>query len=253
MSPERDRKGLPEGFDSSVFQARRFADEVSVIIRQLILSGRFEPGERLNELNLAETLSISRSPIREALQALAAEGIVRAVPGRGMFVATFDAGTIDQLTEVRQALECKAARLAAERADDALIDALERLLASTEEALADPDHSYPRDLDFHQQVLDMSGNLKLVETARSVATQFQLARARSGEAPGRAKAAYEEHLRIYQAIRARDPEAADAAMHAHLEASRHNVRQLIQETGGESTETGDRRLDLGGQRKGTRS
>lgn len=227
MSPARDRKGMPGGFDGSVFQARRFADEVSTILRQLILSGRFEPGERLNELSLAETLSISRSPIREAMQSLAAEGIVRAVPGRGMFVATFDADTVDQLTEVRQALECKAAALAAERADGTLVDALERLMAATNETLSEPDQSYPRDLDFHQQVLDMSGNLKLVEAARSVTTQFQLARARSGETPGRAQAAYEEHFRIYEAIRARDPEAAGAAMHAHLEASRENVRKLI--------------------------
>lgn len=246
MSPARDRKGLPQGFDSSVFQARRFADEVATIIRQLILSGQFEPGERLNELNLAETLSISRSPIREALQALAAEGLVRAVPGRGMFVAAFDADTIDQLAEVRQALECKAARLAAERADDDLIDALDRLLASTKEALADPDQPYPRDLDFHQQVLDMSGNLKLVETARSVVTQFQLARARSGEAPTRAKAAYEEHYRIYQAIRDRDPEAAGAAMHAHLECSRRNVRQLLEGTTGDLRDAAARRLNVSG-------
>ncbi|MEO3797477.1 FadR/GntR family transcriptional regulator [Nonomuraea sp. B10E15] len=250
MSPPRDRKGLPEGFDSSVFQSRRFADEVATIIRQLILSGQFEPGERLNELNLAETLSISRSPIREALQALAAEGLVRAVPGRGMFVAAFDAVAIDQLAEVRQALECKAARLAAERADDDLLDALGRLLASTKAALADPDHPYPRDLDFHQQVLDMSGNLKLVETARSVSRQFQLARARSGESPPRAKAAFEEHYRIYEAIRARDPEEADAAMHAHLEASRQNVRQLFEGMAGDLRDAGARRLNLGRQEGG---
>ncbi|MEV0623650.1 FCD domain-containing protein [Nonomuraea sp. NPDC050404] len=245
MSPARDRKGLPDGFDSSVFQARRFADEVATIIRQLILSGQFEPGERLNELNLAETLSISRSPIREALQALAAEGLVRAVPGRGMFVASFDADTFDQLVEVRQALECKAAALAAERADDDLIEALGRLLASTEEALADPSQPYPRDLDFHQQVLDMSGNLKLVETARSVGLQFQLARARSGEEPARAQAAYEEHFRIFEAIRARDPEAAGAAMHTHLDASRRSVRQLLEGTGGDRKRGAGRGLGLG--------
>jgi DNA-binding FadR family transcriptional regulator len=170
-----------------------------------------------------------------------------------MFVATFDADTIDQLVEVRQALECKAARLAAERADGDLLDALERLLARTKEALADPHQPYPRDLDFHQQVLDMSGNLKLVETARSVTMQFQLARARSGEAPGRAKAAYAEHYRIYQAIRAGDPEAADAAMHAHLEASRGSVRQVLQRASGkEHRDAAARGLKLGGQ-EGTQS
>ena len=234
---QRDRKMLPAAVDSSVFRGRRFADEIATLIRQLILSRHFEQGERLNEVSLAEMLAISRSPIREALQILAGEGLVRAIPGRGMFVTTFDAETVDQLTEVRQSLESTAARLAALRGTAEQFDALERLLERTADCLADS-RGYPRDLDFHQQILDMCGNPKLVEAARVISTQFQLARARSGESPGRAEVAFEEHLRICAAVRARDPEAAAAAMFAHLEASRRNVRNLLD---GKPSESADQK------------
>ncbi|MCX4094644.1 GntR family transcriptional regulator [Nocardia sp. alder85J] len=235
MTGER-QSGCPLGdFDSSVFRPRRLADEVTPILRQSILSGTFAPGERLNEVELAAQLNISRPPIREALQALIGEGLVRTVAGRGTFVASFDLETVGHLAEVRQALECAAARLAAVRADDAALDELEKFLVRTGEALGDPDRPYPRDLDFHQQILEMSGNPRLVDTARGVTTQLRLARARSGGVPDRARAAYTEHHRIYRALRERDPEAAAAAMADHLDAAQAHVRQLLPDRDSEET------------------
>ncbi len=211
-----------------VFRVRRFAEDVVTILREMILSGTYEPGERINEIKLAETLSISRSPVREALQLLAGEGLVRMVAGRGAYVATFDVASVGYLVEVREALECAAARHAATRASEESLDQLELFLARTKDALGDSGLPYPRDLDFHQQLLDMTGNPKLVETARGVALQLQLARARSGERPGRARAAYDEHYRIYQALRDHDGEAAAAAMADHLAAAKNHFLQLLQ-------------------------
>ncbi|WP_067672408.1 GntR family transcriptional regulator [Nocardia miyunensis] len=225
MTTENDH---PHGdFDSSLLRPRRLVNEIVPILRQQILSGRFAPGERLNEIKLAAMLQVSRPPIREALQALRAEGLVRTVAGRGTYVASFDPQAIEHLSEVRQALECAAARLAAIRASDDRIDELAKLLQRTEDAIADPGRPYPRDLDFHEQILEMSGNPKLVEASRGVTTQLELARARSGGIPGRAQAAYTEHHRILEALRARDADAAAEAMAAHLDAARAHVRQLL--------------------------
>lgn len=226
---DRERGG------DEVFRVRRFAEEVVTILREKILSGEYEPGERVNEIKLAETLKISRSPVREALQTLAGEGLVRTVSGRGAYVATFDVPTVGHLSEVRSALECAAANLAAQRASEQDLDQLELFLVRTKDALGDTGLPYPRDLDFHQQILKLSGNPKLVETARGIALQLQLARARSGEQPARAQHAYEEHYRIYQALRDRDAAAAAAAMGDHLAAAREHVLHLLEGTDSKGT------------------
>lgn len=225
--------GNPRGIEDPMFRPRRFAEDVVTILRQMILSGELAAGERINEIKLADKLRISRSPIREAMQTLAGEGLVNSVSGRGAFVASFDVEAVDHLLEVRAALECAAVRFATVRADDAALDELEAFLMRTKDALGDTGHPYPRDLDFHEQVVAMSGNPKLIDTARGVTTQYQLARARSSRNPGRAQAAYAEHCRIYQALRARDAEAASAAMAEHLEAAQVHVRAVLQ---GESAE-----------------
>jgi DNA-binding GntR family transcriptional regulator len=217
---------LPEDFDSSAFRTRTFADEAVKIIRNMILSGRFAPGERLNELQLASVLQISRSPIREALKALSSVGLVRMVPGRGAFVADYDLTTVRHLIEVRLALECTAARLVAERATDEQIDAIGELLAKTRRMLdTNPDEAYPRDLDFHNQVLLATDNPPLVSVAGAVSSQVQLARTRSGQ--HRAEQAYAEHDAVYQALRSRDPAKAEQAMHEHIMASFHNIERML--------------------------
>jgi GntR family transcriptional regulator, rspAB operon transcriptional repressor len=219
---------FPEGIDNSAFRTRTFADEAVKVIRHLILSGHFAPGERLNELQLAGILQISRSPIREALKALSSAGLVRMVPGRGAFVADFDLTTVRHLIEVRLALECTAARIVAERATDEQIDAIGTLLVTTRRMLdTEPDQAYPRDLDFHTQVLLATDNPPLVSVAGAVSTQVQLARTRSGK--GRAEQAYAEHDAVYKALRARDPAAAEQAMREHIMASFHNIERMLGE------------------------
>lgn len=227
MAEREGRKELAASIDPAVFRTQRFADEAADIIRHLILSGHYGPGERLNELSLSKELKISRSPIREAIQMLAGEGLVRAVAGRGSYVTSFDVVSVTHLCEVRQALECMGARLAAERATPEQLAALGGLLKRTEDALADSQRPYPRDLDFHQSVLEAAGNPRLIETARGISLQFQLARARSGESPGRAGKAYEEHRRLYEALCQRDADAAEQAMAEHLTSSLQNIKQLL--------------------------
>ncbi len=219
-------KSVLDGLDPAVFSTRKFADSVAQIIRQMILADEVKPGERLNELSLAQQLGISRSPVREAMQSLAGEGLVHFVPGRGAYVVVLDLPTVRQLGQIRAALESLGAQLAAQAATEEQLAGLELLLHDTEASMGDPARAYPSDLDFHRAVLEMSGNPRLVEMAGLVGAQLRLARLRSAKQPERAREALLEHRAILAAIKARDAVRARAAMHEQLEWSLENVSNL---------------------------
>ena len=219
-------KSVLDSVDPSVFSARKFADSAAQIIRRMILANEVKPGERLNELSLAQQLGISRSPVREAMQSLAGEGLVHFVAGRGAFVVELDLAMITQLGQIRAALECLGTQLAAEVATDEQIRALEALLHDTEASMDAPARAYPSDLDFHRAVLELSGNPRLVEMASMVGAQLRLARLRSAQQPERAREALREHRVILAAIKQRDAGRARAAMQQHLDWALENVSSL---------------------------
>lgn len=202
----------------SPFQVRKFSDIALEMIRERILVGQLQPGERINEVALAESLSISRPPLREALRMLHGEGLVEFTP-RGATVASFDLESVQQLGDVRIALECQMARLAAERADERDIARLEGLMARIESALCEPDHAYPRDTDFHSVLALATRNARLADAADDVKRRLSLARSKTGSDAERARRALGEHRAICDAIIAHDPGAAEAAMRIHIEGS----------------------------------
>lgn len=193
------------------FTVRRFSDDLTRILRERILTGDLGAGERLNEVKLAEQYGISRSPVREAIQVLAAEGLVHLVAGRGAFVGGFDADEVRELGQVREAIECHAARLITERASESDIAELERSVDELEDT--DPDE------DFHRVLLRLSRNSRLEQLGTSVAAQLRLARSRSAQRPGRLAEAAAEHRQIIAAIRTGDVDRAAAAMRAHVSAA----------------------------------
>src|ERR671921_371811 len=92
-----------------------YPEQAREVVRHLIFNGTYQPGQKLKEVELSKVLGISRSPIREALQTLANEGIVDLIPNRGAFVVSFDLGEVEELFAVREALEALGVRLAVER------------------------------------------------------------------------------------------------------------------------------------------
>jgi len=199
-------------------------------LRGLILNGAFSSGERLNEVELAASLGISRAPLREALQRLGTEGLVRLVSHRGAFIPDFSEEEIEHLYELREALETMGARLAVRRSTDREIQRLRELLDDTAALLHEGnDAPYPEQLDFHQRVVAMSHNTALIDRSREVDSQLHLVRAQGAYKPARAKTALQEHQRIVTAIAARDEDAAGATMRDHLCASHAHAQQLIME------------------------
>jgi DNA-binding GntR family transcriptional regulator len=206
--------------------APSYTNQVFDIIREQILSGSFSPGERLNEVELAEKLGTSRSPIREALQRLSSEGLVNLVPKKGAFVFTLDPQEIEESFEVREVLEIAAVRFAVERADDRDLQKLEEILETTKRTIKKTSH-YPRDINFHLQVFAAAGNSKLESVYSEINTKIQLAQTLSVSDLDRASSAYDEHLPIFKALQQRDADEAERAMRRHIRHAKSNILRIL--------------------------
>jgi DNA-binding GntR family transcriptional regulator len=194
-------------------------DQVLVALRQRIVNGDYAPGERLTEDRLAEDFGVSRNPVREALRVVQAEGFVVMVPRRGAVVASPDATTIADMFAVRERLETLAARLAAERATPADVADLRQLLDSARQATDKVQFARVAELNsqLHLKVIEISGNRWLSAMASALYMHVQWV-FRIGAAD-RAPHSWAEHIRLVDAIEAGDPDAAEAAAMAHVDAA----------------------------------
>ncbi|MCW2694270.1 MAG: transcriptional regulator, GntR family [Mycobacterium sp.] len=196
-------------------------------IRNDIIEGRFRPNVHLVAHDLAQKLEISRTPIREALQLLASEGLVVAT-GRGFVVREHSPEEVRHIYEVRAALEDMAARLAAERATDAQIEALENLGAHTTAAAASP-RDVIVDLNdaFHESIMIAAGNPRLHNINSRNSEHFfnyNIAKLYSHE---EAALAVAEHERLLQAVKRRSgDDAAKAAREHVMDALEITLRKL---------------------------
>lgn len=202
-----------------VSRAESIRDQTRDKLYRLIVEGAIGQGERLNEVTLASSLGISRGPLREAIQQLVAEGLLTAVASRGTFVPVFGSAEVKSLYEVREALEGMAARLAAGRVTADGAARLHGLLGDTAARLTDPCAAYPADLDFHEVILDLSGNAPLVVRARAVSSQLHIARQRSAFDPDHARTAYLEHTSVTEAILDHAADDAERLMRGHIQAA----------------------------------
>ncbi len=216
------------------------SNQSEAVLRELILSGELPPGSRLNEVELAASLGISRGPLREAIQRLVAEGLLTLIAHRGAHVRTFHPEELRDLYELREALETHGCKLAATRATEAQLNQLDVLLSRTEEQLTGED-PYPTELDFHASVLSLAGNDALVAAARDVHRQIHLARSVSGHDPKRAREAYTEHRAVLTALQAGTAEAAADAMRSHLQRSAASAMQVL-----EAASAGGRAREIAG-------
>lgn len=197
-------------------------------IEQLVLSGSFRSGDRLNENALAVRFNVSRGPIREACRALAETGLLELIPNRGVFVRTVTREEAEGLYDLRAGLFGLAARLAAKRVSDEDVAALEGLLDAMEAAASQSvDRYYPLNLQFHQKILTISGNGRLTEEYNGLIKELHLFRARGLLHGGGLAVSNAEHRRIVDALRARDEVAAFEAAYQHVQNGK--ARMLVVE------------------------
>ncbi|WP_031516451.1 GntR family transcriptional regulator [Desulfofalx alkaliphila] len=198
-------------------------------LRDAIISGKLSPGERLMEIQLAEEMGVSRTPVREAIRKLELEGFLVMVPRKGAYVAGISMKDIVDVFEVRAALEALAAGLAAERITDEELDKLERSIVSISEVSdgRDLDQIVERDTGFHEIIYKASRNEKLVQIIINLKEQIQRFRATSLALPGRSKMAVEEHKKIVEALSARDVELASKLARKHIENAENSMLSSI--------------------------
>ena len=199
---------------------------VSDELRRLVITGELPPGTRIVEDRLAARLGVSRNPVREALQALAAEGFVDILPRRGAVVAQGTQEEAEDLFDVRAALEPLAARLAARRSDGAgherLRDVLQRARRATDEG--ELDQLAACNTAFHSLVVELSGNDYLALLVAPMALRVQWVFRTS--AASRAPHSWTEHEELLRAIAAGDEDYAEAVARSHVAAARASYREV---------------------------
>ncbi|MEC7816197.1 MAG: GntR family transcriptional regulator [Pseudomonadota bacterium] len=167
-----------------------------------ILNGRLLPGAKLNHTELAAEYGVSRTPIREAVQQLAASGLVVVRPKKGTFVARIGFDQLIEMFEVMAELEGMCGRLAARRIEPAQLSQLKQALERCEspEVMADPDDYYYENEVFHNCIYDASHNQYLATEARQLKQRLKPYRRLQLQARNRLSNSVAEHRRIYEAI-----------------------------------------------------
>lgn len=201
-------------------------------LRVEILDGFLAPGTVLLEVEQSARIGVSRTPLRAAVARLIADGLVAGRPGRGFIVTEMSLDSIRELYEVRRALEEHAARIAAERRDPAVFDALRTQFLAAPELLQHGEAGLRRYYElideFDQALDDAVANPFLVGALAGVRTHLARIRRLARDNPARLRAAAAEHLLIVEAVAAGDSSLAAHATHVHLNQSLRSVLAAIQ-------------------------
>ena len=207
-------------------------DEVAAQLRERIFAGELAPGAFLDEVALAAQMKISRTPLREALKVLTAEGLVRHEPRRGCFVNQVTAKDLDEIFPVIALLEGRCAHEAALHASDADLERLQTLhdrLGRHAKARRINEY-YAANFEIHEAIIALADNRWLAQVIGDLRKIVKLARLQQLHAPGRLDQSCAEHMAVFAALKARDAEGAEAAMRTHLTRQRTALRDLASTT-----------------------
>ncbi|BCY08675.1 GntR family transcriptional regulator [Actinoplanes sp. L3-i22] len=214
---------------TSTGAAPSLRDSAYAELRRRIIDVVYRPGERLFERDLADELQVSRIPLREALQLLQNDGLVVLVPRQGALVAPFTAADVRDLFDVRESLEVLAARLAAERIDDAGLTRLRERMTAARDALARADDpaTAAANSEFHRLIVTVAANPLLSAMMRPLEAKtqwlFNLTRRRD------LIQQCDEHEEMYEAIAAHDAVRAAETAYEHIASGRAESITLARE------------------------
>jgi DNA-binding GntR family transcriptional regulator len=212
--------------DVPVIDRSSTTDRVAGALRELLFAGELSPGEPLREVTLAESFSVARSTVREALQVLTTEGRVTRQPNRGVTVTELTEHDIAEIFEARLVLESAGVRAGAAGAD--LSPAATALATYAEAAVADDAVVATQShLEFHTSLVALSGNSRLVASADGLTADLRLALASVERQRRNARQQVADHRRLLTLMRSGDEAAAIAELAAHLAAARVSVTERV--------------------------
>ena len=207
-------------------KGRLGADGAADRVRERIQSGALRPGERIREEALAAELGLSRTPVREALRRLEAEGYLAHQPHRGVVVRELDHQAVTELYLMREVLEGTAAAQAARHASDAEVATLAEMLDEGARAADDSARSAHLNRLFHRALYRGAHNRYLMAMLNGLDVSMTLLGRTTLALPGRGAEAIAEHRAIVERIAAHDPAGAEAAARAHIHAA-HRARLRV--------------------------
>lgn len=204
-------------------------DVVFNTLRQAILTGELKPGERLMEIHLANRLGVSRTPIREAIRKLELEGLVTMIPRRGAEVAEITEKSLQDVLEVRRALDALSVELACDRISEAELEQLEIACKSFEEAIARKDlkkiaHA---DVALHDIIVKATGNARLVQMVNNLSEQMYRYRFEYIKDESNHQRLIEEHRIIYESLKQKEKEVASQTAKLHIDNQEASVMAQI--------------------------
>jgi DNA-binding GntR family transcriptional regulator len=195
---------------------RALYEEVAELLRQRIFARELEPGSWIDELRIAEALGISRTPLREALKVLAAEGLVTMKVRRGAYVTEVSEKDLRDVYHLLALLESDAARVVAQSASNEQMAQIEALHQNLEAAVDNRDHFFEINETFHMLLLELADNRWRDQMVADLRKVMKLNRHSSLFKEGRIEQSLAEHRAIVQALTLRQPELAAECMSAHF-------------------------------------
>lgn len=225
----RARAG-PRG-GSGARRAADSADRAYAAIRQWVVEFKLKPDERINELQFAQSLALSRTPVREALTRLASEGFLVFAPNRGFFCRSLDIADLIAVYEMRSIVERGGFELACRRASNAGIAALARFWADALRGYrrGDPDEMLSLDERFHLQLAELSGNQEIVRQVTAVNARIRFARRIVVAHGPRHARMIGEHTRLVAALRARNAARGMRILASHISLSVEDAQSVLKE------------------------
>ncbi|MDO9074699.1 MAG: GntR family transcriptional regulator [Rubrivivax sp.] len=198
-------------------------------LHEAIETGALKPGDRISVNALAETLQMSRTPVREAIAWLETDGLVVHEPYLGRVVASLDRQMITELYAIRLVLETTAAGLAAQNATEAEIAVLQDMVDLEQQVLGDPIRRERHNRRFHEALYRSAHNRYLLTSLKALQTPMILLGPATASDPDRLQSAYAEHIELVRSIARHDPDAARTAITQHLAGGqRARLRHMMQ-------------------------
>lgn len=205
-------------------------DMVFDVLMNAIMQGQLSPGERLLEVQLAEEMGVSRTPVREAIRRLELEGFVVMVPRKGAYVAGLSINDVECVYEIRTALETLAARLAAQRMEEVDYRRLDELALQMQATFneGNVEQWVALDAQFHELLYKFSRNERLVQMMSNLMEQLSRYRIISLANVEVRHNSLAEHQALIEALRRRDSEAADRAAANHIANTKQSLIRILQ-------------------------
>lgn len=204
-------------------------DVVFNTLRQAILTGELKPGERLMEIHLANRLGVSRTPIREAIRKLELEGLVTMIPRRGAEVAQITEKSMNDVLEVRRALDVLCVELACDRISDEELEELKNACSSFEQAVKTKDAKKiaQADVTLHDIIVHATGNQRLIQLVNNLSEQMYRYRFEYIKDFSQHERLVEEHRIIYESIVKKDKETAAREAKTHIDNQKKAIIRQI--------------------------